>query len=95
MIIHNRVIEDVMVSHTGEVSLEESTMIVLEEKEIWAIKGKELARVYIDVDGEELVVESVEKSPVKRVRRITGYLSNMTNFNQSKADEAAQRVAHM
>lgn len=95
MIIHNRVIEDVMVSHTGEVSLEEATMIVLEEKEIWAIKGKELARVYIGVDGEELVVESVEKSPVKRVRRITGYLSNMTNFNQSKADEAAQRVAHM
>ena len=32
MIIHNRVIEDVMVSHTGEVSLEEATMIVLEEK---------------------------------------------------------------
>lgn len=31
---------------------------------------------------------------VKRLRRITGYLSDLTNFNVAKQAEARDRVAH-
>lgn len=49
----------------------------------------------ITIDGEEVTIKSFEKSPIKRIRRITGYLSEVSNFNDAKRAELADRSIHM
>lgn len=87
-------VHQVAVSYDPSLSIDEITAIVKEELLLWKEKHKELARVELSLDGENVVVKAVEKSPVRRVRRITGYLSNMDNFNDAKQDELSQRYRH-
>lgn len=87
-------INQVVVTYDPELSMDEITAIVKEEVKLWGDKSKELARVEVTLDGENIIVKSVEKSPVRRVRRITGYLSNIENFNDAKRAELAQRYKH-
>lgn len=91
----NTMINQVVVTYDPELSMDEITAIVKEEVKLWGDKSKELARVEITLDGDDIIVKSVEKSPVRRVRRITGYLSNVENFNDAKQAELAQRYKHM
>lgn len=84
----------VAVAYDPALSMDEITAIVREEVKLWEDKSKELARVEVSLDGENIIVKTVEKSPVRRVRRITGYLSNMENFNDAKQAELAQRYKH-
>lgn len=91
----NTMINQVVVTYDPELSMDEITAIVKEEVKLWGDKSKELARVEITLDGDDIIVKSVEKSPVRRVRRITGYLSNMENFNDAKQEELSQRYKHM
>ena len=66
------------------------------ERHTFAQNGKALASVEFSADDEGyLVIKSVEKSPIRRLRRITGYLSNMENFNDAKQAELAARYKHM
>lgn len=79
----------------GNVSPLEVDSIINEEKERLAAKGKELAEIEIvELSPEELEVRSKAKSPINRVRRITGYLSTLDKFNDAKQAELADRCCH-
>lgn len=75
-------------------SEKEALVYTESEKSIWAAKGKKLGLVEIKIEGEEVTIKTSERSPIKRLRRITGYLSNINNFNDSKASELKDRHTH-
>lgn len=55
----------------------------------------ELIAVEILLDGEgEVVINFRERSPVKRIRRITGYLAPIDAFNDAKRAELDDREPH-
>lgn len=89
------VIDGVVIERDERIELEEAMQYLADEQEEWKVSGKELARIELILDGDMVIVKAVEKSPVKRVRRITGYLSNMENFNDGKKAELAERYKHM
>lgn len=88
------VIDGVKVIAEAEITEEEIREIVAEELQIWQRKGKELGQVQLSIEGDEIVVKAVERSPIKRIRRITGYLSTEDRFNSAKQAELADRKAH-
>ncbi|KYZ75830.1 hypothetical protein AXX12_11575 [Anaerosporomusa subterranea] len=73
---------------------EEITMLVAEEQALWHERHKAIAYMEITRDGEEVIINASEKSPIRRVRRITGYLSNIDNFNDAKKQECDRRFVH-
>lgn len=89
------IIENVKVVAESGITEEEIRAIVDEELQLWKRKGKELAEVRLTIEGEEIVVKAVERSPIKRVRRITGYLSTEDRFNSAKQAELSDRRAHI
>ncbi|SMD08853.1 anaerobic ribonucleoside-triphosphate reductase [Sporomusa malonica] len=89
------IIRDVKVVAESGITEEEIRAIVDEELQLWKRKGKELAEVQLTIEGEEIVVKAVERSPIKRVRRITGYLSTEDRFNSAKQAELSDRRAHI
>ena len=89
------VIDGICIEAQEGISEQEIMMITGEEKKLWAQKGKEIAEINLTLDGDEIVVQAVEKSPINRVRRITGYLAPLHNFNASKKAELADRCYHM
>lgn len=74
---------------------EEITWFVAEEKRLWSSSNKKLGLLELGLDGEEIVVKATEKSPIRRVRRITGYLSSIDNFNDAKVAECTDRTKHI
>lgn len=78
-----------------EMSDKEANIYIEEEKNKWKDLDKELAKIELSIDGDEVVITATERSPISRVRRITGYLSNMNNFNDAKAAELHNRVNHI
>lgn len=79
----------------GNISEAEVESILQEEKKRLEAKGKELAELEIvELGPEELEVRSKAKTPIKRVRRITGYLSTVEKFNDAKQAELADRCCH-
>ncbi|BBB91124.1 MAG TPA: anaerobic ribonucleoside-triphosphate reductase [Methylomusa anaerophila] len=68
--------------------------ILHEEKALWQAKGRRLGEVSLTLDGDEIIVKATERSPIKRIRRITGYLSTSDRFNDAKQAELSQRIAH-
>ena len=87
-------VDNIVVECPTEMSEEEAAAYVQQERKLWEEKGKVLGKVNIKVDGEEVVLKSYQKSPIRRIRRITGYLSEVSNFNQAKRAELSERVAH-
>ena len=81
----------------------EGKLIKLSEKEKQAytkyVKEKNPKKIikYIKVtlDGDFANLEyEVEEEPFDRIRRITGYLSEVRQFNDGKKDELKDRVLH-
>ena len=89
------IINGIPVTADPALSSEEITVYVEAEAEQWKRKNKEIARMELSLDGDEVIIKAVEKSPVRRVRRITGYLSSVDNFNDAKRAECADRVSHI
>lgn len=85
----------VVIVFPDEMSQEEALKYVADEKQRWLQSGKTLAKVELRIDGDEVVITATEKSPISRVRRITGYLSNLSNFNDAKTAEESQRKKHI
>jgi len=54
----------------------------------------EIAHIEIRLDGDEVSLKGFSKDPIRRIRRITGYLSEETNFNHAKQCELHDRVVH-
>ncbi|MDU2064324.1 MAG: anaerobic ribonucleoside-triphosphate reductase [Sporomusaceae bacterium] len=89
------IIDGVTVVADAELTQQEIETVVGNEQKLWAEKHKELAAVELSLQNDNIVVKAWEKSPVRRVRRITGYLSNIENFNDAKQAELAHRQVHM
>ncbi len=88
-------IDNIYVEAQEGVTEEEIAEVVAQEKAIWNQNKKVLGQIEISIDGDELVVIAVERSPIKRVRRITGYLSTEDRFNDAKRAEMKNRIAHI
>lgn len=72
----------------------EIACFVAEEKRLWESRSKKLGQLELNIDGDEIIVKATEKSPIRRVRRITGYLSSIDNFNDAKTSECNDRARH-
>jgi anaerobic ribonucleoside-triphosphate reductase activating protein len=84
--------EEVELVVRGEIAEVQVREILEEEKARFAARGKKLARVELTADGEEVVIRATELSPIRRVRRITGYLAPTDNWNAAKQAELRDRV---
>lgn len=73
---------------------EEISSLVAEEISRWQNRDKQLGAIELNLDGDNVVVKASEKSPIIRVRRITGYLSTLDQFNDAKRAECAARIQH-
>lgn len=83
----------------GDVHITEKfkSEIIEEERHYWQSKGKVVGEVRISKDKEndaKVVIASLPKQKIKRVRRITGYLSAVEYFNDAKKAELKDRVEH-
>lgn len=83
----------------GDVNITEKFKndIVAEEVHYWQSQDKEVGEVRISKDKDndaKVVIASLPKQKIKRVRRITGYLSAVENFNDAKRAELNDRVNH-
>lgn len=57
-------------------------------------KGEEILYINVWEEDGELCFQPIYKRKIKRVRRITGYFSEINNFNDAKKAEVRDRVAH-
>ncbi|HWR43233.1 anaerobic ribonucleoside-triphosphate reductase [Sporomusa sp.] len=71
-------------------SEKEAEYYIKEEFQYWQAKGK----VSLELDGNEVVLKAIEKSPITRVKRITGYLAKVDSFNDAKNAELDSRRVH-
>lgn len=83
----------------GDVNITEKFKndIIAEEVHCWQSQDKEVGEVRISKDKDndaKVVIASLPKQKIKRVRRITGYLSAVENFNDAKRAELNDRVNH-
>jgi anaerobic ribonucleoside-triphosphate reductase activating protein len=87
-------VNGVRVSADPALSNKEVTALVLDEIEQWKKRNKTLGAVELSLDGECVIIRGIEKSPIRRVRRITGYLSTVEQFNDAKRAECKDRRTH-
>lgn len=73
---------------------EEIVALVHDEIRLWQQRNKTLGAVELSLDGESIIIRGHEKSPIRRVRRITGYLSTIDQFNDAKRAECNDRKEH-
>ena len=88
------IVDGLPVTAPNSIGIDEVKTIIAEERLQWQATGKEPGRCDIYIDGEYVCIKTVEKSPVRRVRRICGYLTQMENFNDAKKAELKARRAH-
>lgn len=88
-------IDGIEVTAAEDLAPEEIQSLVESEQAAWKAKGKKLASVDLSLDKGEVVIKSQEYSPIRRIRRITGYLSTTDRFNDAKQAELHERVSHL
>ena len=88
------VVNGIQVTADPRLSREEINQYITEEKQLWDSRNKQLGQIELSIEQDEVVVKATEKSPIRRVRRITGYLSSIDNFNDAKVAECTDRAKH-
>jgi len=88
-------VNGVRVTYTDDISDKEATVYANQEIAEWKKQHKQIDWMMIKADGDEVVIEAHERSPIRRIRRITGYLSEVSNFNDGKRAELGDRQASM
>lgn len=88
-----------MIKNIKNINVEYPDVMADREVEIYvddaiATSKVALARIEIMLVGGEVEIKSFERSPITRIRRVTGYLSKVSNFNDSKRAELESRVKH-
>lgn len=78
----------------GNIEQELADRLVAEEKETFARQGKKIAKIVLTDCGDEIEVKTYEESPIRRIRRITGYLAETDRWNAPKLAELRDRVVH-
>lgn len=58
-----------------------------------ARRGKKIAKIVLTDCGDEVEVRTYEESPIRRIRRITGYLAPTDRWNPGKLAELRDRLA--
>ena len=89
-------VNGIPVEYESAIEIELVKEIALEEIAAWKSKGNVLTKILITIDPEDNEQMLVKAFPlIRRVRRITGYLSDKDNFNEAKQDELSQRYQHI
>jgi len=88
------VIIGIQVIADPQLNQNEIIQLIMEEKMLWESQNKKLGKVELEIEQDEIVIKASEKSPIRRVRRITGYLSDIDNFNDAKVSECNDRTNH-
>jgi anaerobic ribonucleoside-triphosphate reductase activating protein len=88
-------VNGVRVSADPALSNTEIVALVHDEIRLWQQRNKTLGAVDLSLDGECVIIRGAEKSPIRRVRRITGYLSTVDQFNDAKRAECDDRKSHV
>lgn len=89
------IVNGVKVTADPSLTNEEIHAAVQDEIRLWQERGKTLGAVELSAEENSIVIRASEKSPIRRVRRITGYLSTIEQFNDAKKAECADREIHM
>lgn len=91
------IIDGIAVICPADMTEEEAAVYVRSEIEHWkqTKPGKEIGSIIITIEGDEVVITAKERSPIRRIRRITGYLSSEDRFNDAKLAELRDRVKHL
>ncbi|MDT8903150.1 anaerobic ribonucleoside-triphosphate reductase [Anaeroselena agilis] len=87
-------VNGVRVSADPALNNEEIVTLVHDEIRLWHQRNKTLGAIELTLDGESIIIRGHEKSPIRRVRRITGYLSTVDQFNDAKRAECQDREVH-
>lgn len=82
----------VQVNHPEEMSQEEATAYV--DNQLQFMPNRPLQALDLSIEGNEVLLRP-HYNTINRVRRITGYLSTIKNFNDAKKAEAHDRVKHV
>lgn len=88
-------IKNIKVLYQGNITLEEADEVARQFIHEEMAKGNSLTVVMLTPAGDEIVIEGdlrAEPGQIKRVRRITGYLSDQGNFNDGKKAELRDRI---
>lgn len=92
-------VDGVKIEYEKGLASDEVEGIVRTEIIAWQEKGKKLAKVELNIYRKNSVeiksTEAAQVGQIKRVRRITGYLSNVENFNDAKKAECRDRLVHI
>jgi hypothetical protein len=88
-------VNGVKVSADPALNNEEIVTLVHDEIRLWNQRNKTLGAIELSLDGESVIIRGLEKSPIRRVRRITGYLSTVDQFNDAKRAECKDREVHV
>jgi hypothetical protein len=88
-------VNGVKVSADPALNNKEIVALVHDEIRLWNERNKTLGEVELSLDGESVIIRGREKSPIRRVRRITGYLSTIDQFNDAKRAECKDREVHV
>jgi len=80
----------------GNLSAKEIELLLQQEQAKAHSQGRLVTEMAINViSDEELEVKVVTSPPIKRVRRITGYLAEIERFNSAKQQELINRTTHI
>lgn len=90
----NMLIDGILVEADCSISEDEVIQIVAEERVRFLAANKVLGRLELKINNNEIVIHAWSKEPIRRVRRITGYLSTIDSFNDAKQAELKARVTH-
>ncbi|MBP2643836.1 MAG: hypothetical protein H6Q67_1723 [Firmicutes bacterium] len=89
--LNQKVIKGILVSFNDSLTdVEVNNCVDLEIAE-WRKNSKPIDTITLTIEGDGIIIETHEKSPIRRIRRITGYLSEVSNFNDSKRQELSDR----
>ena len=81
-------IDHVKVIFPPEISLQEAKAYLA------SISKTNLVELELALDGDYVVIKP-KYNTISRIRRITGYLSEVDNFNPAKKSEEQDRVKHI
>lgn len=84
-------IKNILVNCPSEITEQEATLYLDEQLKL--NNHENLVELELELSGDEVLLKP-HYNTVNRVRRITGYLSSLTNFNDAKKSEATDRVTH-
>jgi len=90
------ILEDgIRLTYADAISEEEAMEQVKQERALWEQQGKKISSIDISLHDDELQIKTTELSPIKRYRRITGYVVPLTAMAEHKISETKERYKHM